>query len=165
MSGIVRCILWPEPFAAFGHLVQADRILVAAGTVDRRPGTDEVNLIVQELIPTDELDRRYSHAIMMRVREDIHGLQGLERLREILQGYPGDKEVRLLLCLADGHRVQLRCPDQRVALVPELRQRVDNLLGPGNFRLLRGTTHQAKSPRVPAGTRSGNGKNGMLAGK
>ncbi len=165
MSGIVRCILWPEPFAAFGHWVQGERIVAAAGTVDRRPGSEDVNLIVHELIPVDALDGRYSSAIMMRIREDTHGVRSLEQLREILQGYPGDKEVRLLLCLADGHRVQLRCPEQRVALVPELRQRVDNLLGPGNFRLLRGTPVGAGAARGSAGRRSGNGKTGPLAGE
>src|SRR5262249_5447818 len=53
LSGAVRCILWPEEFSQFGHLVEPDAVLVARGAIDRRPGTDEANLIVNELIPLD----------------------------------------------------------------------------------------------------------------
>ena len=55
LDGIVRCILWPEQFAEFGALVKADAVLALRATIDRRPGSDEVNLIVQELIPLEEL--------------------------------------------------------------------------------------------------------------
>ena len=31
LDGIVRCIIWPEQFAEFGHLVKADAIARSAG--------------------------------------------------------------------------------------------------------------------------------------
>ena len=42
LDGIVRCILWPEQFAEFGQLVEADAILAVRGAIDRRPGSEEV---------------------------------------------------------------------------------------------------------------------------
>ena len=53
----------------YGHLVQPDAILVVRGVIDRRGGGDEVNLIVNELIPLDELGSRYTSGIVVRIDE------------------------------------------------------------------------------------------------
>jgi DNA polymerase-3 subunit alpha len=147
LDGIVRCIMWPEQFAEFGQLVQADAILALRATLDRRPGGDEVNLIVQELIPLEELSARFTNGVMIRVREDEHGIEALTTLREIVRGYPGSKPLKLRLELADGGCVVLDCPKSGVTIDSELRRRVEELLGPGNFRLMAG----ARTP-PPAAT-------------
>ena len=106
------------------------------GDVDRRPGSEEVNLIVNELIPLEELSARFTSGVVIRVREDAHGVDVLPALREIVRGYPGPKPLRLRLELADGGCVTLDCAKSGVTIDPELRRRVDDLLGPGNFRLV-----------------------------
>jgi DNA polymerase-3 subunit alpha len=135
-AGSLRCILWPEPFARYGHLVQPDAILVVRGAVDKRPGSEEANLILSELIPLENLASRYTRGVLIRVEEDAGGPRKLEVLHEILRGYPGDGELQLLICLSDGSRVPCRCDDFHVAFSAEMRSRVDELLGPGNLRLL-----------------------------
>ena len=67
--------------------------------------------------------------------EEAHGLGKLEQLHEILRGYPGDCPLELTLCLADGSRVPCACADFRVGNTPEMRLRVEELLGPGSLRL------------------------------
>jgi DNA polymerase-3 subunit alpha len=146
LDGIVRCIMWPEQFAEFGHLVKADAILALRATLDRRPGGDEVNLIVQELIPLDDLSARFTSGVLIRVREEEHGADALSTLREIVRGYPGNKPLKLRLELADGGCVTLDCPKSSVTIDPELRRRVDELLGSGNFRLVAGS----RTPPAPA---------------
>jgi hypothetical protein len=42
----------------------------------------------------------------------------------------------MLLCLEDGSRVSLRSEAVRVNINNEMRTRVDDLLGAGNFKLL-----------------------------
>jgi DNA polymerase-3 subunit alpha len=148
LEGIVRCILWPEQFAEFGDKVKADAILAMRATVDRRPGGDEVNLIVQELIPLEALSARFTSGVLIRVREDVHDGESLSKLREIVRGYPGNKPLRLRLELADGGVVMLDCPKSGVTIDPELRRRVDELLGPGNFRLI-GAAPRAAAPPAP----------------
>src|SRR5262249_20878679 len=66
LDGIIRCILWPEQFAEFGQHVQSDAILAMRAVVDRRPGAEEVNLIINELIPLAELPARFSSGVMIR---------------------------------------------------------------------------------------------------
>ena len=45
-----------------------------------RPGSDEANLIVNELLPLTELSARYTHSLRISVDERTHGKRGLEQL-------------------------------------------------------------------------------------
>jgi len=150
LDGIVRCILWPEQFAVHGEQVKPDAILALRGKIDRRPGAEEVNVIVDELIPLADLADRFSSGIVLRVSEQTHGERGLEQLREILRGYPGPKKVTLGLDLAAGGRVWLESGALRVEATSELRSRVEALLGPGSFSI------QAARPKLQTGAEAGN---------
>jgi DNA polymerase-3 subunit alpha len=135
-SGILRCILWPEPFVQYGQRVQADTVCVVRGTIDKRPGSEEANLIVSELLTLDELPARFTRGIVVRVLEETHGLGTLEALHEVLRGHPGDCQLQLLVCLVGGSRVLCNCDRLRVAASTEMRARLDDLLGPGHVRLV-----------------------------
>ena len=135
-DGIMRCIVWPEQFAVYEPLIKPDAVVVLRGTIDKRPGSEEANLIVNEVIPLEELPRRYTRGITIRLSEPAHGERTLESLREILRGYPGSCNVQLIFCLADGSRVWCDCDRVRIDLSGDLRRRLDELLGPGNVRLV-----------------------------
>jgi DNA polymerase-3 subunit alpha len=150
LDGITRCILWPEQFAQSGHFVESDAILGVVGKVDRRPGGEEVNLIVDKLMPLAEMAKQFSSGMVIRVREEEHGQRALEQLREIVRGYPGTKRLRLRLDLASGGQVWIDSTWSGVEPNPELNERVDQLLGAGN-RLLE------SAPNRPA-TRSGSSR-------
>jgi DNA polymerase-3 subunit alpha len=152
MEGILRCIVWPEEFSRFGELVQSDAILILRGRIDKRPGSEEANLIVDELLSPADMSERYTKGMIIRVQEETHGVRGLEQLHEILRGYPGNLSLELLLCLADGSKVRCTCEGLRVGIDAELRGRIDELLGPGNLRLI-----TAKPTPAPAPKARGNG--------
>jgi DNA polymerase-3 subunit alpha len=135
-EGTMRCILWPEPFQRFGEMVKPDSIVAVLGAIDKRGGGDEANLIVNELVPLEELASRYTRGIVLRVREDVHGMEGLERLYEILRGYPGPCSLQLVISLADGNQVKCPCQRLRIEINPEMRSRVEELLGVENVRLV-----------------------------
>ncbi|HEV3025397.1 MAG TPA: DNA polymerase III subunit alpha, partial [Pirellulales bacterium] len=78
MSGIMRCILWADDYARFTDLVEADRVLAARGVIDKRPGSEEANLIVNELIPLTALQSRYTKGAIVRIDERVHGEAALE---------------------------------------------------------------------------------------
>ena len=135
-SGAIRCILWPNDYEIFGRFVQPDAIVVARGSIDRRGGTDEANLIVNELIPLDQLESRYTTGAVIRVDEESADDETLAKVREIVRGYPGSCELHLMLQLQDGSRVFLKSHRIQVELTAELRQRLDDLLGPGRLQLI-----------------------------
>ncbi len=134
-DGLLRCIVWPEPYAQFAELIRPDAILIVRGAVDRRPGSEEANLIVSELVTLEDAPARLTAGIRVRIIEQRHGQRGLEQLHEILRGYPGSCPLHLHLALADGTQVACRC-HQRVEVNAEMRHRMDELLGPGNVRMI-----------------------------
>ncbi len=93
-EGIMRCICWPEQFAQFGELIQPDAICVLGGAIDKRPGSEEANFIVNEVIPLGDLEARYTRGIRIRLIEETHGVKKLEMLHEILRGYRGEVPLR-----------------------------------------------------------------------
>jgi DNA polymerase-3 subunit alpha len=136
--------LWPEQFAQFGSLVTADAIVGIRGSIDRRPGAEEVNLIVNELMPLAELATRFTSGVAVQLDERKHAEERLVALREIVRGYPGQKTLRIDVALESGGRVSLETP-KRIDLHPELQRRVEELLGPGSFRLT-GSPPASKPP-------------------
>jgi DNA polymerase-3 subunit alpha len=159
MDGILRTILWPEPFAEYGHLVRSEAILVVRGVIDKRPGSEEAHLIANELIPLEELARRFTRGVVIRVDQQRHGVGALDVLYEILRGYPGDRELVLALTLDDGTRVRLRCDGLQLALNAEMRRRVEELLGPGSLQLVAAPPRPAAAGTAgEAGARSPNGR-------
>ncbi|MHB8970747.1 MAG: DNA polymerase III subunit alpha [Pirellulaceae bacterium] len=135
MHGAVRCILWPDEYLKYGELVQPDAILLVRGAVDRRGG-EEANLVVNELIPLDQLDSRYTSGVMIRIDQRVHSADILPKVREIVRGYPGNRDLEFVLSLEDGSRVHLKSHSQQVEVNAELRRRVDDLLGPGYYQLI-----------------------------
>ncbi|WP_235935355.1 DNA polymerase III subunit alpha [Candidatus Laterigemmans baculatus] len=136
MEGAVRCILWPNGYAEMGEAVQPDAVLLARAVVDKRGGGDEVNLIINELIPLAELDSRYTRGIRLQIEEAQQESGLLAQVREIIRGYPGQQELMFSLKLRDGALVHLRSGRYRVEVNPELRQRLEDLLGSGSYRLM-----------------------------
>ena len=147
LDGIMRCILWPEQFSEYGHLVQQESILGVVGKVDRRPGAEEVNLIVDKLMPLEEMSEQFCSGLVIRIREDEHGEKGLRQLREIVRGYPGKKHLRLRLDLAEGGHVLVDSSWPGVNPNAELNERIDQLLGKGNRFLERSATSARSAPQ------------------
>ena len=148
-DGVIRCILWPDGYEQQGHLVAAENIVMLRGVIDRRGG-EEANLIVNELIPLDQMESRYTTGIELRLSEVDHGPDIVSRVREVVRTYPGNAELRLVLCLDGGLRVYMHAHRARVEITSELKSRLEDLLGPGNLRLI-------TTPPRPSGN-SGNGR-------
>jgi DNA polymerase III subunit alpha len=135
VDGAIRCILWPDGFAEMGNLVVADSILLVRGAIDRRGG-EEANLVVNELIPLDQLDSRYTTGIVVRIDEREHPADILEKVREVVRSSPGNSELQLAIVLEDGSRVLLKSHRVKLDITPDLQQRLDDMLGKGNLQLL-----------------------------
>jgi len=136
MQGVVRCILWPRQFAEQGEAVQPDAVVLARGVCDRRGGGDEVNLVINELIPLNQLDSKYTRGIRIELDERNHDDETLNRLREIIRGYPGYHDLLFSLRIDSGEIVHVKSGKYQVQVTPEMRNRLDDLLGTGAYRLM-----------------------------
>ncbi len=88
--------------------------------------------------------------MVIRIDQRVHGADVLPKVREIVRGYPGNRDLELVLSLEDGSRVHLKSHRLQLEINPELRRRVDDLLGPGHYQLI-------MSPPKPS---NGNGNRG-----
>ncbi len=157
MAGSVRCILWPQDFVNHGHRVQPESIVVARGSVDKRGG-DEANLIVDELIPLDALEDRYTMGIRVQVDEKRHGIEVLQTIYEIVRGYPGSRRLELMLKTGDGALVKTLSNKIKIEISDEMKQRLDDLLGQGSVHYL------TEAPRPVETPSNGNGRRRAWSG-
>ncbi len=134
-DGTIRCILWPDGFAEMGSLVVADSILLVRGVIDRRGG-EEANLIVNELIPLDQLGSRFTTGVVVRIDEREHPADMLDKVREVARSSPGNSELQLALVLDDGSRVFLKSHRVKIDVSRDLQERLEGLVGAGNLQLL-----------------------------
>jgi DNA polymerase-3 subunit alpha len=105
-------------------------------TVDKRGGSDDVNLLANEIIPIAEAETRFTAGLKIHVDQDRHAEELLTGLHEVLRGYPGSMEVLVALKLTSGDVVQLKSKRHKVSITPELRGRLDDLLGSDSHRLM-----------------------------
>ena len=133
IDGTVRCIMWPGQFDQFGQHVEHDAIVIVKGSIDRRGGGDEVNVIAKEMIPLDEVGNRFTRGIRIRLNEAKHDSQCLSNVREIVRGYPGDLELQIILCLENGYQVHVKSHRHKITVNDQLCNRIDDLLGVGNW--------------------------------
>ena len=133
MDGAIRSIQWPKDFAVSGHQIQADAIVVIRGVLDRRGG-DEANLIVNEVIPLEELENRYTSGIKVLLEENNQEGKGLKEVYEIVRGYPGNRDLHLVLRLESGHQVEIKSNRIRVDLQEEMLTRLRQILGKGGIQ-------------------------------
>ena len=136
MQGSIRCILWPDGYQQQGDLVQPETILLVRGALERRGGGDEANLIVNELIPLDSVESRFTSGIVVKLNERQHEADIVNKVREIVRGYPGNRDLRFVIDLNDDRRVHLQSHGTRIQISSELTGRLEELLGPGGIQLL-----------------------------
>jgi DNA polymerase-3 subunit alpha len=136
LEGPVRCICWPDGYEQMGQYIEPDAVVLIRGAVDRRDGGDECNLICNEIIPLHEADTKFTTGIRIHLDEQKHSAEHIARIREILRGYPGTREVLFSLRLDTGEVVHLRSGQHKVEIDRQLRDRLDDLLGSNSHRLM-----------------------------
>ncbi len=135
MDGFVRSICWPDGMEKYGDMIQPDSVVLVRGKVDKR-GEDEVNFIVDEMIPIAEADTKFTTGIHIMYDQDKHKPELINKIREVLRGYPGPRDVLFAIRLETGETVHVKSSKQRVVISPELRARLNDLLGEDSHKLL-----------------------------
>jgi DNA polymerase-3 subunit alpha len=134
MDGLVRSICWPEDYARLGEFLQPDAVVVVAGSIDRRAGSEETNLIVNDLVPIAELWGKPARSVTLKLVESRHETATIDRLAAIIRRHPGQVPLRLVLELADGRRVLMEADRDKVSWTQALHREIVDLLGPECLR-------------------------------
>ena len=153
VDGMIRSIIWPDPYAAHLHLVKPESIVLAFGRIDRSrsQAEDDANFIIDRLLTLEEAQVQLTRGVTITMPES-RGVETLRTLYEIVRGYPGSSELELHLRFSDGRLAQMKCKTG-VTINPELRRRVTELLGEENYRLI-------AAPQKLLSGNNGNNRNG-----
>ena len=135
MQGLVRSICWPEEYARLGDFLSQDAVVVVSGTVDRRAGSEETNLIINDVIPISSIWSRPVKCMHLKISEGKHDSVVLDRLKELLARHVGETPVRMIIQLLDGSRALLDVDGQKVKWSGELLEEIEALLGAGAVRV------------------------------
>jgi DNA polymerase-3 subunit alpha len=142
-TGSIEAVIFTDAYVRCQHLVVNDAAVAAVGRIDRSQG--EVCVLVDRLIPIEELPREAAAAIELDLAEPSNGL-GMEtmmhRLDDLLRAASaaangGARAVNVLLRLeAAGRRVTLRPHGVRVVPDEALLARLEQMVGPEHVRLV-----------------------------
>jgi DNA polymerase-3 subunit alpha len=148
LEGITRSIAWPNTYERYAPWIVADAIVLARGRVDKR-GEEEINFIVDEVIPIAEVETRFTSGLTVLFDQQKNSPDTVQRIAEVLRGYPGDREVQFEVKIASGSLVHMISTKHKVNITQELRSRLDDLLGP--------TSHRLRMNKPSVGNDNGNG--------
>ncbi len=105
LEGTLDCLVFPKAFKQVGHHLVKDAILFLKGNLDKKE--QDARLLVNEITPVQEMHRKFTRSIHLRLA--TAGLEEnlLKSLQETLSQYPGDIPVYLEFLDKDNHRSQL----------------------------------------------------------
>ena len=92
-------------------------------------------MIVDKVIPIEELDQSLTHGMKIMIDEQFHPPETVKTAYEIIRGYPGNRQLKIELIMADGMRVELNST-KRVEINDQLTKRLSDLLGPTAVEML-----------------------------
>ncbi len=133
VDGAIRTIAWPSTFANVGEMIKPDAVVVVQGKLDYRG--DEPNLIVDKLIPIDELGSSMTTGLKISIDQQRHGSDGLKTAYEIIRGYPGPRDLKIELVLDNGMVVQVDS-HKKIDVNEQMCDRLRQLLGTSGVEML-----------------------------
>jgi DNA polymerase-3 subunit alpha len=128
LAGTVSCVVFPDKYQECQNLVEPDRVVFVRGQVDRQ--REEPQLRTSEILDVSEGQRRFSNAVVIRLREADLDEEILAALRRTLAAHPGPLPLYLELESPSRTRTLIRAGDNlRVAMDEALERDLENLLG------------------------------------
>jgi DNA polymerase-3 subunit alpha len=128
LEGTIEVLVFPETFGKFGKHLAQDRAIYLCGSINARDEKPKIN--AQEILPIDEVPKRFTKQIHVRLQA-AHTTEGtLLQLSEILARHQGNVPVLLCVLYPLGEIVFLDTHAHYcVAPTPEFMHDVETLLG------------------------------------
>ncbi len=168
LEGSIRCACWSEAYDKYYAHLRNDAIVFLRGRVDRKvrertsneDGDErvekevEVTFFVDEAIPFENAANQMSRGVAILFKEKDGENNGVKTLYEILRSYrvgrdgtaPGG-ELEIWFDRDDGLRAILKCPEFKLKLTNEMRERIEARFGEGSFQLLPAPQKKTEEPR------------------
>ncbi len=134
LNGACETVVFPTVFKAAGALLQKDALVFVKGKVDARD--DVAKLLADEIIPLEEVPKRYTRMIAINLKTAGLGSETLREVRRILMAHKGGTPVYLTLQDPQGRMTVLDSgADLKVAVSDILFDELEHLLGENSVKI------------------------------
>lgn len=137
-SGVVRCIMWPEEFARLGEKVEMEQVRFVRGKVDKR--NREPNVIIDAMWTLEEVEKEFTHQVLIKFQKGLHDIRVIERVRDILLKTPGKAEVVLVVDIAGAEKrtryISMKPLAQKIAVNRDMRRELMETVGEDNIKFV-----------------------------
>ena len=140
IEGQLELLVMGKAYEASREFLAADAIVVVRGRLDHK-GRGETKLVAQEVElfqPTEDevakarAARETAGPLRLNIEASAFGVSLVEELKGILENFPGDSEVSLVMKTREGTRELRFGRDYRVRRSAGLDAELDALLGTGS---------------------------------
>ena len=128
--------VFPRVLEAASTSIDVDQFTALRVTAGRRNG--EINLVAEEVIPLESLQKKISLSVNVTLTEEEIDPDRLARLQLFLAEHPGDAPLVLRVDAEDGRFLVRAGKGFRVSPTVELQRGLEEIVGPGRVRVAAG---------------------------
>jgi DNA polymerase-3 subunit alpha len=128
LDGAVEVLVFPEAYAKCAEHLRSDAAIFVLGRIDRRE--DKPKIIADLILPLDEVPKRFTKAVRLRLSAATTEESVLARVREVLRAHKGSVPVVFCFMYPDGKLVFLAAHEQfAVSPTQDFIREIEQILG------------------------------------
>jgi DNA polymerase-3 subunit alpha len=158
LDSTIECVIFSEVLDKLGsaYNLELDTPIFVSGFTSQREEGERMKIVVNELIPIEDIIQKYTDEIHLHVYEGSTSAAELQRVEEICRQHPGS--VKLILCLSTvtGEIVFIESSKYRVAINDPMLRLIQDCLGEKRYRLKANKRVPEAKPRY---NKNNNGNN------
>jgi DNA polymerase-3 subunit alpha len=129
-NAAVEVVVFPKVYAQAHPVVSQEQVVILEAEVQKKEAT--IKLLAEKIVPIDQAAREWTSGILIAVDADRFGTETLERLKPIIERYPGDCPACLKICIPDTPDVLVKLADAYMTCSdPAFFQEVEDLMEKG----------------------------------
>lgn len=130
--GSVEVVVFPELYAEASQIIAQEGAVIVQAEVQKRENS--VKLLAESIVPIERAEQEWTSTIIIKIDGMAASEKSLDRLKYIVDRYPGTCCMFLDISVSDSASVVVQLPgDTRFAPEPALFQEVNALLGSGSI--------------------------------
>ncbi len=128
IQGSVEVVVFPEPYAEFHQLISDEAFVIIQGQVQKKENS--VKILADRIVPMEMAEKEWTSSILINLHTHGVGEDVLEKLKTIVDRYPGECPVYLTVYIQGGATVVIQLSEaDRLEPAPGLFKDVAALLG------------------------------------
>ncbi len=129
IHGSVEVVVFPELYARSHHMLEEETPVIVQAQVQKKENA--VKLLADMIVPMETAEQEWTASIIIQVNASLVENESLDRLKVILDRYPGTCTAYMTITIPDSSTVVVQLPESSgLDPVPELFRDVCALLGP-----------------------------------